>query len=343
MNGIPEVVLKRIVYLALVVSCSVAADSTQIDAALKQYYAGYPGVAIDMLEPLASSGELDAQYTLGNMLYSLAGSDSPFSVEDAVEWYQKAAAQDSADANYALGAIFHNRWLETRKDKDAATAIIYYQNAVELKLSKAWQPLEKLKSRSGISADNAAALSLIGAPAAVSIDSPETGPPPAETSKRESSDGQSSADEAQTSDKPAVKEAVLADSNTRPAAAPEAQDGDIADDAAPTVIDLGEIADSCGRYTQTGYKLFAETIRGNAFRGQASMVAIRRDSSNSANFAINLKSDQFGTPVFIDLSDVPREVANRFRKGRSYEINGIVVDSKADDETCTVNLKYRSI
>jgi hypothetical protein len=335
--------LKRIVYLALLVSCSVGADSRQLDAALKQYYAGFPGVAVDMLEPLALSGDLDAQYTLGNMLYSLAGSESPFSVDDAIEWYRMAAAQDSADASYALGAIFHNRWLETQKDGDAATAIVYYQNAVGLGFSKAWQPLEKLKSRSGISFENAVALSLTETPKAPSKDSSATRPPQVETLKTKTDDGQSPENEPRPSDEPAAIIATLAESDVPPAAATGAQDPDSAGDGTLAAIDLGEIADSCGRYTQTGYNLYAETIRGNAFRGQASIVAIRPDSSNSGNFAINLKSDQFGTPVFIDLTGVPQNVVDKFRKGGSYEINGTVVNSKADGETCIVNLKYRSI
>jgi hypothetical protein len=43
-----------------------------MDEAVKRYYAGFPEEAISMIKPLALSGNVDAQYLLGNILYSLS-------------------------------------------------------------------------------------------------------------------------------------------------------------------------------------------------------------------------------------------------------------------------------
>ena len=129
-----------------------------MDEAVKRYYAGFPQEAISMIKPLALSGNVDAQYLLGNILYSLSKEGEITDFEDPVKWYKMAAEQNVADANYALGAIFHNRWNKSRDKNDAANAIIYYQMASESGFSKAQQPLDRIKFRSRISPDAAAIL-----------------------------------------------------------------------------------------------------------------------------------------------------------------------------------------
>jgi hypothetical protein len=69
-----------------------------------------------------------------------------------------AANQNVAVANYALAAIFHNKWNKSRDKNDAANAIIYYQIAIELGYSRAQQPLDRIKSRSRVSPNAAAIL-----------------------------------------------------------------------------------------------------------------------------------------------------------------------------------------
>jgi TPR repeat protein len=123
---------------------SLSAGSPALDQALKKYYAGYPREAIGMIEPLAVSGNVEAQYLLGNLLYTLTQSGR-FDVQgDPVKWYRLAAAQGSARAAYALGAIYNNRWLQARRDEDLHQAESFYRQALDLGDEKARTALDKL-------------------------------------------------------------------------------------------------------------------------------------------------------------------------------------------------------
>jgi len=125
-------------------AASLSAGSPALDQALKKYYAGYPREAIGMIEPLAVSGNVEAQFLLGNLLYTLAQSGQSEIQGDPVKWYRLAAAQGSARAAYALGAIYNNRWLQARRDEDLYQAESYYRQALDLGGEKARTELDKL-------------------------------------------------------------------------------------------------------------------------------------------------------------------------------------------------------
>lgn len=127
-------------------SAGLAAPSTVLDDAVRQYYAGQPRVAIGMLEPLAVDGDVDAQYLLGNILYTLANAGRAEAHDDPGKWYRMAAAQNSAPAIYALGAIHNNRWLQSHRDEDAELAQAYFQRALQLGDENARAALTKLKT-----------------------------------------------------------------------------------------------------------------------------------------------------------------------------------------------------
>jgi hypothetical protein len=74
----------------------------------------------------------------------------------------------------------------------------------------------------------------------------------------------------------------------------------------------------------------------------ASLVAIKPDASKSAIYSVKLANNQFGIVVFLDLHDVPKEVALSYKKVEKYEVNGSVVDSKVVGSNCAVNLIYQS-
>ena len=132
-------------FLLCLISTSASAATTPLDTAVEHYYAGYPGKAVGLLAPIAEAGDVDAQYLLGNMLYSLSKSNPGLELGDPIKWYRMAAAQDSADANYALGAIFNNRWLEYRSEADALLADSYYRRAQALGHGSAGAALNKLQ------------------------------------------------------------------------------------------------------------------------------------------------------------------------------------------------------
>ena len=145
---------KRRLWLAtwlLCLSGSLAAAQADLDRAIERYYAGAPLDAIEMLKPIAVAGDAAAQYLLGNMVYGLVQAGQSEIGEDPVRWYQMAAAQGSADASYALGAIYHNRWLKDRRIEDARLAEYYFQQALDRGQAKAQGPLLKLaaQNRSG--------------------------------------------------------------------------------------------------------------------------------------------------------------------------------------------------
>jgi len=311
-----------------------------MDEAVKRYYAGFPEEAISMIKPLALSGDIDAQYLLGNILYSLPKRGGIADIEDPVKWYKMAADQNSAAANYALGAIFHNKWNKSRDKNDAANAMIYYQIAIELGHSKAQQPLDRIQSRSGISPDTAAVL--VKQQGATSIPEPSVQIPENDLSNLAS-------DESQTPDSSSLTRNHTA-TKSEPLDKPEvavndpiqiAQTADKPDDEVTVTVTLEEIANQCQNYTETGFNLYAETIEGALFSGRASVVAVKPDSSESGSFMINLSSKLFDLEVFIDLHDVPKEIAVRFEEENKYAITGIVVNSKVIGSDCAVRVMYQ--
>ncbi len=343
-SNLIKLLLKRLIPVILIASFSVAADTKEMDEAIKRYYAGFPEEAISMIKPLALSGDVDAQYLLGNILYSLSKVGKFNDIDDPVRWYKMAAGQKSAGANYALGVIFQNKWYKSRDKNEAANAIIYYQKAVELGYKKAQAPLSKIKSRSGISQQKAAAL--VKEQGTTSIPKSESR---VQVSKNkignlESDETQAPKSNTLAKNNTAIKSESVAESKTAVENSNQtAQPTEKPDDEATFTVTLTDIANQCQNYTEAGFSLYAETIKGAHFSGKASMVAIRSDSSKSGAYSINLTYKQFDQVVFLDLQDVPKEVAVRFEKGNKYAITGIVLDSKVVGSNCSVNAIYQSI
>ncbi len=121
---------------------SLSANSPMLEQAVKKYYAGYPAEAIGMIEPIARAGDLDAQLLLGNILYTLSQANQSYG--DPLPWYHLAAEQGSAPANYALGTLYQNRWLQSRDDAVADLAQAHFHKAQELGEQKAQAALAKL-------------------------------------------------------------------------------------------------------------------------------------------------------------------------------------------------------
>ncbi|MCP4332412.1 MAG: sel1 repeat family protein, partial [Gammaproteobacteria bacterium] len=133
--------------LLLLISNLLFAASAEIDKAVKEYHAGRPGQAITILKPLAASGDSDAQYLLGNIIYGLAQSSNLTRTGDAVAWYKMAAAQDSPEASYALGVIYANQWLKSKDPQHAGLAEAWYQKAADLGYEQALGPLMKIAAQ----------------------------------------------------------------------------------------------------------------------------------------------------------------------------------------------------
>ena len=133
-----------IVLMQIVTTGSSFAGSTDLDNAVKRYYAGYPLQAVEMIKPLAMSGDVDAQYLLGNIIYGLSNDSRFSSVGDPVKWYTMAAEQGSPQATYAIGMVYYNDWIQSREAKDADQAMVFFQKAGELGYEKAQSSMNQL-------------------------------------------------------------------------------------------------------------------------------------------------------------------------------------------------------
>ena len=305
-----KILVKTLLTVALVVSGSVLAATKEIDDAIKQYYAGFPGKAIRMMRPLALAGDVEAQFQLGNIMYSLSATGKYRLYDESIEWYRMAAERDYAPASYAIGVIFQNRWLESKNETDVATSIVYYQKAVDLGYAKAQLYLTKMKSQSGMSPQEAAAL----------IREQEAAPVPKTESRAEANntdednietaiaatpvDDAASVDIANSSE-PVTETAAVAENPNRSAPIADSLDNKI-------TVTLNDIAIQCQNYTKAGFALYAETIKGALFSGNASMVERSPDAVEPGSFSIKLVNSQSNGAVIVSLRKVPEEVARTF-------------------------------
>lgn len=316
---------------SLLIARPLGADQRQLDEAVKRYYAGYPRDAIEMLEPLAGSGDVNAQYLLGNILFSLAQAGTFGVVEDSEKWYRMAAEQGSADASYALGAILQNRWSRSGDESTAASAITHYRDAVDRGHDRARGAMTRLVSLSGISEQAATALvrPRVVTPAPEPVIEVRTATPTtnetAGAAQQATADGE---DIAEISDPVAVEPTPLA---------PVTTDSEAFE---PSAVTLADIAYQCQKYTATGFDLYAKSIEGAKFDGRASVLTVAPDESNPGKMSIVLANDQFDSQIVIDLRGVPRALGSRFGKGSQVEILGIIVESETGDNGCSVRLKF---
>ena len=339
-----SIVLKWLTWLILMASCSVSASTIALDNAIKRYYAGFPDEAVSILKPLAISGDMDAQYLLGNMLYSLSQSESSGSSEDAVRWYKMAADQGSADASYAVGIIFHKRWKQSAAKDDAATAIAYYQKAVQLGQLEAQESLRKIKSQTENVLEKPATAVAVN----VQNPSPTKLSDTTESTKTvsivEDKDTQLSAYQSSDTAKLPKQPEADEDLSSLPASTSQIERGSNISNKTGTrslpVITLDEVASLCSRYTETGFNLYAETIKGDIFTGQASIVAISPDPTRTGTYSLKLTNGQSVPAITVLLGGVPQNIAARLRSGTKFGMQGVVLDSKSIGPNCVVSLEY---
>jgi hypothetical protein len=253
-----------------------------------------------------------------------------------------AAEQNSADAAYALGVIFHNRWSKSRDKKEAAKAIVYYQNAVELGSKKAPEPLRKIVSRSGIALQNAEAI--VKEQSAIPAPKPESRAqiPKSEIGNLQSDETLAPGSNSLVKNNTTITRESNADyKSTVENSNQTVQPADKPDDEFAPGVTLADIARQCENFTETGFNLYAESIEGAIFSGKASMEKIKPDPSKLDIFSVELIHNQIDRVIFLDLRDVPQGVAVRFEKGEKYTVTGIVVAAKAVGSNCTVSATYQ--
>ena len=319
----------------------VVADPGTLERAVKRFTDGYPADAVAMVEPLANAGDVDAQYLLANMLYSLSSSGLFDGYDDAVAWYRRAAEQGSADASYALGAIYDNRWRHSREPRDAARAIGFYRGAVDQGHAQAAAALAALRSRSGMTDE--AAFALLDTQPAAAAPAVEIPAPPPSDPIREAAIVDEPATVAAVDD--AAPEAPADPVATRPApaesTATSSTPSEVAEQDAP-VVRLADVADQCERYTQAGFDLYADSIRGARLTGPASVVSIAADTGKPGTYRIRFAENRPGVSLRIELRRVPDGVAQRFATGKRGSVSGIVTESETTAAGCSLGLDYQA-
>jgi len=289
------------------------ANTNDLEKAVKIYYAGYPGKAIGLIEPLARSGDVDAQYLLGNILYSLSKTDRFSEIDDPIVWYKMAAAQQSSGANYALGVIYHDKWTESQQQEDITMAISYYEKAIQLGNEDAQIALSKLKPLGKTSTNKSKVLPI---PDSSSQHSKEASTIADDDSAKESGTAETAK---------SAKQIISED-----------------DDTEFDTVGLASFANQCKNYTQTGFNYYAESITGAFFEGNAEIDTIGPANSKSGTHQIRLVNRQFDISVLLNLRGVPKEVVVGLKGGQDFGIEGIVEHSKMTSTGCIIILAYKN-
>ena len=323
--------------LLLIVTSTVGATSAELTRAIQLYYAGLPDAAISTIKPLALAGDAEAQLTLGNILYSLSKANKDAEIEDFIKWYEMAAAQDSVDANSALAAIYHNKWLESRSNEDAALAISYYEKAIEQGDAKAQGYLSKLRRRGGFSVGE----KLLPEPKAA----PEISPKPSiQAAQTSSEDGVSKADDKKAA-VPVKNNASEIKTNTSEV---KANTSEIKNNTSETYevssarVSLTEVANQCSQYTAAGFDYYGESIAGAFLVGSAKIRTIEPSSSQLNTRLIKLFHKQSSTVIFLALDKVPEVVASKLEERNDFAITGIVTRAQMIGSHCEISLSYQT-
>jgi len=341
MSGCKKKVSRWLLPLLLIATSTVGATSAELTRAVQLYYEGSPDEAINSIKSLALAGDVEAQLTLGNILFSLSKANKNIEIEDPVEWYKMAAVQGSADANSALGVIYHDKWIESRRNEDAAMAISYYEKAVELGNAKAQEYLNKLRRRGGfaigvkLSPEPEVTPELkVTAESTVSVE-PEVTPEPTVSLEPETSP-EPSIQTAQTSSADSSSQSEEANSIT-----PVKQNTDENFAVSSVQVGLTEIASQCSQYTAEGFNYYGESIVGSSLVGKAKIESIEPPSTQTNTQLIRLIRLQSSAVISLALHKVPQEIAAKLKEKSDFAVTGVVTNAQMTGSNCEISLMYQ--
>ena len=342
-------ILIRLLPLLLIVSTSAAANSMELDKAIKIYYAGLPNQAISLIKPLALSGDVNAQFLLGNILYSLSKTNKKSEIDDPVKWYKMAAANNSPDANYALGVIYNNKWTGSLRQEHLIIAKFYFENAAALGHLNAQVYLAEINNRDEASNQKKSASNAESSPG-MAKQVPQI--PVNNTQQSGSTDPVSRAsgntatvvvEPSQMEDTP--RQSPESDNNSMP----DSTNLEVStkqlpannDESESISVNLADIATQCKKYTRAGFNYYADSIKGATLTGTAIIDTIGSSPSRPGAHLIRLTNSKYDTLLFITLDGVPKEVAKGLKEEGDIEIMGIVEDSQIIGSNCDVILTYQ--
>lgn len=329
MSGCKKKVLGALIPLLIVVTGSVVAANDELANAIQLYYNGSPDQAIISIRSLAQDGDAEAQYTLGNIFYSLSEANKHAEVEDFVIWYEKAAKQGFAEASTALGVVYHNQWIKTRRKEDAGKAIFYYENAIELGDADAEEHLAKLRRRGRFPAGT----KLLAEPPMKSeqiIKPVEEQPLPEPKAIPEQP-----VQTAEPSIEGGVDEAST-ESSTTTVTTETAETSNIEANR----IDLTEVSDQCGNFTVDGFNYYGESIKGFLLVGKATIETIEPPSASNTQL-VRLIQQKSGVEISLALHKVPRETTANLVEQNKFAISGIITSAMMVGSDCNISLNYQ--
>jgi len=322
----------------------------ELDKAIKIYYAGLPDQAISLIKPLAVSGDVNAQFLLGNILYSLSKTNRNSEMGDPVKWYKMAAANNSPDANYALGVIYNNKWAKSLQQEHLTIAKFYYENAAELGHLNAQAYLAEINNREEASnqrksASNSESSTRLARQAhQLPVNKTQISGATDQANQAAGNTAEVKADSSQMKDTP--KQSPERDNKTTPDSTnleiSTKQLLAINGDSESISVNLADIATQCKKYTRAGFNFYADSIKGAFFAGSAKIDTIGGSPSKPGTHLIRLTNSQFDTLLFITLDEVPKEIARQLKEDDNYEVRGVIEDSQIIGSNCDVILTYPS-
>lgn len=121
--------LRKTLFTLLLVSALPCAVADPLADALRALDSGRHAQAVQLLRPLAESGNALAQYRLGTMFYN--GQGVPEDEKQAIHWWKQAAAQGYVEAMFQLGSayLFGSQTAKFVPDPDREAATWYFQAA----------------------------------------------------------------------------------------------------------------------------------------------------------------------------------------------------------------------
>jgi len=347
MSGCKKKVSRWLLPLLLIATSTVGATSAELTRAVQLYYEGSPDEAINSIKSLALAGDVEAQLTLGNILFSLSKANKNIEIEDPVEWYKMAAVQGSADANSALGVIYHDKWIESRRNEDAAMAISYYEKAVELGNAKAQEYLNKLRRRGGFAIGVKLSPELTVTPEPTVSVEPEVTPEPTVPVEPEVTPEPTVSLEPETSPEPSIQTAQTssADSSSQSEEAnsttPVKQNTDENFAVSSVQVGLTEIASQCSQYTAEGFNYYGESIVGSSLVGKAKIESIEPPSTQTNTQLIRLIRLQSSAVISLALHKVPQEIAAKLKEKSDFAFTGVVTNAQMTGSNCEISLMYQ--
>ena len=128
--------MRKIALAALLLATATTADAQSVKAGIEAWQRADYDSAVKIWRPLAEAGDADAAFNLGQA-YRL-GRGVPISLAAAQTWLERAARKGHLDAQTTLGLLLFNggnrisglRWLRTAAEQSEPRALLIYGTAL---------------------------------------------------------------------------------------------------------------------------------------------------------------------------------------------------------------------